>query len=114
MLHSKHASLLNTRFAFSAKASFDYQKKLSDGRDIQGKARWFAVERQLTFGPGYRMQPIPTALLQRWYSLVREKRTSRQDFLKSLVKVFDLPISLHSTQVREGLCKLEFRSSRRG
>jgi hypothetical protein len=53
------------------------------------------------------MQPIPTALLQRWYSLVREKRSSRQDFLKSLVKVFDLPISLHSSQVRGGLRKFD-------
>lgn len=34
------------------------------------------------------MQPHPVALLQRWYSLVRDKRVSRQEFLKSLVKVF--------------------------
>jgi len=34
------------------------------------------------------MQPGPIALLQRWYSLVREKRPTRQDFLKALVKVF--------------------------
>lgn len=36
------------------------------------------------------MQPTPVALLQHWYSLVREKRPSRQDFLKALVKVFDV------------------------
>jgi len=35
------------------------------------------------------MQPNPVALLQRWYSLVREKRPARQDFLKALTKVFE-------------------------
>jgi cohesin loading factor subunit SCC2 len=82
ILHSKHTSLLNTRYIISAKASFDYQKKLCIG-PVQG----------------YRMQPIPTALLQRWYSLVREKRASRQDFLKALVKVFDVNSALKSSQV---------------
>jgi cohesin loading factor subunit SCC2 len=81
ILHSKHTSLLNTRYIVSAKASFDYQKKLCAG-PVQG----------------YRMQPIPTALLQRWYSLVREKRASRQDFLKALVKVFDVNSALKSSQ----------------
>jgi cohesin loading factor subunit SCC2 len=82
ILHSKHTSLLNTRYIVSARASFDYQKKLCAG-PVQG----------------YRMQPIPTALLQRWYSLVREKRASRQDFLKALVKVFDVNSDLKSSQV---------------
>ncbi|KII90510.1 hypothetical protein PLICRDRAFT_697054 [Plicaturopsis crispa FD-325 SS-3] len=82
VLHSKHASLLNARYTISAKASFDYQKTLSAGQPVQG----------------YRMQPTPTALMQRWYSLVREKRPSRQDFLKSLVKVFDVQTRLKSTQ----------------
>ncbi|KAH9917952.1 uncharacterized protein B0H18DRAFT_1086944 [Fomitopsis serialis] len=71
ILHGKHTSLLNTRFVVSARASFDYQKKLLPGQ-VQG----------------YRM-PGPIALLCRWYTLVREKRATRQDFLKSLVKVFD-------------------------
>ncbi|RDB15317.1 Protein rad9 [Hypsizygus marmoreus] len=71
VLHNKHASLLNTRYTVSARASFDYQKKI-----VSGPVK------------GFRMQPMPVALLQRWYSLVREKRASRQDFLKALVKVF--------------------------
>lgn len=71
ILHGKHSSLLNTRYTVSARMSFDYQRKVSFG----------AVQ-------GFRMQPGPTALLQRWYSLVREKRPTRQDFLKALVKIF--------------------------
>ena len=39
--------------------------------------------------------PNPTALLHRWYSLVRDKRATRQDFLRALVKVFD--VELHKT-----------------
>ncbi|KAJ3806212.1 hypothetical protein F5876DRAFT_80926 [Lentinula aff. lateritia] len=71
ILHNKHASLLNSRFTLSAWKSFKYQQRISPG----------GVH-------GYRMQPFPVAVLQRWYSLVREKRVQRQDFLKALVKVF--------------------------
>lgn len=39
------------------------------------------------------MTPNPTALLHRWYSLVRDKRATRQDFLRSLVKVFDVEMT---------------------
>ncbi|KAI6042629.1 sister chromatid cohesion C-terminus-domain-containing protein [Pisolithus marmoratus] len=81
ILYSKHMSLLNARFIVSAKQSFEYQKTISPN-NVQG----------------YRMQPEPTAHLQRWYSLVREKRTPRQDFLKALVKSFDIPPTLKSTQ----------------
>jgi hypothetical protein len=35
ILHSKHMSLLNTRYALSAKASFEYQKTLGAG-PVQG------------------------------------------------------------------------------
>ncbi|KAF9220470.1 hypothetical protein BS17DRAFT_739205 [Gyrodon lividus] len=81
ILYNKHMTLLNARFIVSARQSFDYQKVISPN----------AVQ-------GYRMQPEPTALLQRWYSLVREKRASRQDFLKALVKTFDVPTALKSSQ----------------
>jgi len=43
------------------------------------------------------LQPTPIALLQRWYSHVREKRQTRQDFLKSLVKVFQENSSYESS-----------------
>lgn len=81
ILHTKHASLLNARYVISARASFDYQKKLTPGH-VQG----------------FRLHPSPTALLQRWYSLVREKRATKLDFLKALTKVFDVPASLQCTQ----------------
>ncbi|KAI9064653.1 hypothetical protein FKP32DRAFT_1625471 [Trametes sanguinea] len=79
ILHSKHTSLLNARFVNSARTSFDYQKRVSPG----------AVK-------GYRMAPGPTAMLQRWYSLAREKRATRQDFLRALVKVFDVELGKSS------------------
>ncbi|KAJ7175276.1 sister chromatid cohesion C-terminus-domain-containing protein, partial [Mycena filopes] len=82
ILHQKHVSLLNTRYIQSARASFDYQRKVTPNQ-VQG----------------FRMQPNPVALLQRWYSLVREKRATRQDFLKSLVKVFHLTRQDEATQV---------------
>ncbi|KAI0823297.1 hypothetical protein BC628DRAFT_1504458 [Trametes gibbosa] len=79
ILHSKHTSLLNSRFVNSARASFDYQKRVTPG----------AIK-------GYRMSPGPSALLQRWYSLAREKRATRQDFLRALVKVFDVELGKSS------------------
>lgn len=33
---------------------------------------------------------MPTALLGRWYALVREKRATRQEFLRAVLKVFEL------------------------
>ncbi|PCH40319.1 hypothetical protein WOLCODRAFT_67627 [Wolfiporia cocos MD-104 SS10] len=81
VLHSKHTSLLNARYVVSARASFDYQRLLLPGQ-VQG----------------YRMIPGPTALLQRWYALVREKRATRQDFVKALVKVFDIEQNAKTSQ----------------
>ncbi|EIW81234.1 hypothetical protein CONPUDRAFT_165445 [Coniophora puteana RWD-64-598 SS2] len=81
VLHSKHMSLLNARYIVSARRSFDYQKKIVTG-----------------VPHGYRSQPDPVALLQRWYSLVREKRNTRQDLLRALLKVFDISGSLKSSQ----------------
>ncbi|EDR13190.1 uncharacterized protein LACBIDRAFT_292430 [Laccaria bicolor S238N-H82] len=81
ILHNKHASLLNTRYTVSARTSFDYQKKISSG----------VIH-------GFRVQGTSVALLQRWYSLVREKRPTRQDFLKSLVKVFQENPTYQSSQ----------------
>lgn len=39
---------------------------------------------------GYRIFSGPAALLGRWYALVREKRGTRQEFLRSVLKVFEL------------------------
>ncbi len=55
------------------------------------------------------MKPTPTALMQRWYSLVREKRAPRQDFLKSLVRVFDIDISSSSQVSRSLSCNYKAR-----
>ncbi|KAF8552743.1 hypothetical protein OG21DRAFT_1477602 [Imleria badia] len=88
ILYNKHMSLLNARFIVSARQSFDYQRVISPN-NVQG----------------YRMQPEPTALLQRWYSLVREKRAPRQDFLKALVKAFDIPTALKSSQDDVDFCR---------
>ncbi|KAG8907886.1 Sister chromatid cohesion protein 2 [Tulasnella sp. 403] len=72
ILYNKHASLVNSRFLECARKSFDYQSQIR--KDVV---------------QGYRLDPVPTALLHRWYSLVREKRNTRQDFLKGVLKTFD-------------------------
>jgi cohesin loading factor subunit SCC2 len=85
VLHSKHASLLNSRYIISARASFSYQAKLAQGRGGSGAV---VVE-------GVRGG---TALLHRWFALVREKRGPKLEFLKALVRAFDVGTSLAATQ----------------
>ncbi|KAH7885125.1 sister chromatid cohesion C-terminus-domain-containing protein [Phlebopus sp. FC_14] len=101
ILYGKHTTLLNSRFLVSARKSFEYQKAITPGNIL-----------------GYHMQPEPAALLQRWYTLVREKRTARQDFLKALVKSFDVSPVLTSSQddvefsryMAENLATLEYKT----
>ncbi|KAJ7726997.1 hypothetical protein DFH07DRAFT_1066592 [Mycena maculata] len=54
----------------AAWASFDYQRRINTDGNVQGLL----------------LQPTPIALLQRWYSLIREKRPMYQDFLKPLLR----------------------------
>jgi len=99
ILQGKHSSLLNTRYTISARKSFDYQKKVATG-PVQGELTIKKALLSLTvLSIGFRLQPIPVALLQRWYSHVREKRPTRQDFLKALVKIFQESESFESSQV---------------
>ncbi|KAI0265712.1 hypothetical protein BC834DRAFT_970070 [Gloeopeniophorella convolvens] len=77
VLHSKHASLLNARYLVSARASFDYQVRLAQGDP--------GAVRGVRDGAG-----AGGALLARWYALVREKRAPRVDFLRALVRAFDV------------------------
>ncbi|KZW01563.1 hypothetical protein EXIGLDRAFT_738517 [Exidia glandulosa HHB12029] len=102
VMHSKHASLVNMRYVECARKSFDYQVQICDGPVS-----------------GLRTLPAPIALFHRWYSLMREKRTSRQDFLKAIVRVFDLDVSsAASTQddidfaryVAENMATLDYKT----
>ncbi|KAH9175682.1 hypothetical protein EDB89DRAFT_2135583 [Lactarius sanguifluus] len=83
VLHSKHASLLNSRYIVSARASFSYQIKLAQGcggsNSVQGARSG-------------------TALLHRWFALAREKRGPKLDFLKALVRAFDVGTALSTVQ----------------
>lgn len=58
---------------------------------------------------GYRADSNPIALLQRWFSLVREKRLQRQEFLKSLVKVFQENSDYQSSQVSRFIPAAEYK-----
>ncbi|KAI9448916.1 sister chromatid cohesion C-terminus-domain-containing protein [Russula earlei] len=83
VLHSKHASLLNSRYIISARASFSYQTRLAQGRG--GSSAVAGVRGG-------------TALLHRWFALVREKRGPKLEFLKALVRSFDVSTSLAAVQ----------------
>ncbi|KAH7103288.1 hypothetical protein BKA62DRAFT_696412 [Auriculariales sp. MPI-PUGE-AT-0066] len=104
VLHSKHASLVNVRYIECTRMSFSYQENVREGNPVQG----------------YRAAPVPTALLHPWYSLIREKRATRQEFLKSLVRAFDVDVTaLSSTQndinfaryMAENLALLDYKTN---
>lgn len=68
-LNTKHSTLINTRIGESIQAAFRYQVRAQAAEAVRGS----------------RGDP-PVALLSRWYSLMREKRQGRLDFLKAFVR----------------------------
>lgn len=68
--------MLNAGFVQACKKSFEYQLKL------------LGTEEDAVCGS--RRGIVPTALLGRWYSLVREKRQSRQEFFRAILRVFEM------------------------
>jgi Sister chromatid cohesion C-terminus len=57
--------------------------KYEVGRVHKGAHGW--IQRSVA---GYQSEPDVRSLLQPWYSLVREKRQTRQEFIKAMVKSF--------------------------
>ncbi|KAG8814407.1 Sister chromatid cohesion protein 2 [Serendipita sp. 401] len=74
ILHSKHASLIHSRYLECAQVAFRYQEKIRGDEPVCG----------------YRCTTICTAVLHRWYSLVKEKRQTRMDFIRTITKCFDV------------------------
>ena len=100
ILHHKHGSIINTRFSETARVAFDYQSKTAEGG---GKAvRGF---RQTIVNTS--VEPVPVACLHLWYGLIREKRPLKRDFLKILVRAFDVDaadLSTRATITRVSTC----------
>nr|CDI55652.1 related to proline-rich protein required for meiotic chromosome condensation and synapsis [Melanopsichium pennsylvanicum 4] len=73
-LASKHASLVQARFLDTARSAFKFQLQLSTMQALRG----------------FRVDNMPTAVLGAWYSLLRDRRATRLDFLKQIVKALDV------------------------
>ncbi|KAK0533447.1 Sister chromatid cohesion protein 2 [Tilletia horrida] len=73
-LAMKHGSILAARYLDHARVAFSFQLSIKGADQLRG----------------LRMEERPTAALQQWYSLVAEKRQTKLDFLKALVKAFDI------------------------
>ncbi|WFD34108.1 Sister chromatid cohesion protein 2 [Malassezia cuniculi] len=96
-LVSRHAVLLATRFGDGIRKSYEFQ-------------------RYLGANPlGYTHDPRPSARLADWYALVREKRHTRTEFLRALVRILDGGEPCSEDYVRlafyaaENLATLEYR-----
>ena len=74
-LSSKHQSILAVRYLDHARAAFEFR---------QARNGDYATLR------GYRDPDDPRSLLQQWYTLIRDRRQPRLDFLKGMIKAFDI------------------------
>lgn len=84
LLHEKHSGLINTRLAESIDTVIKYQKRVLGDRAIMG----------------HTTEPL-SALLSRWYSLMREKRQWRNEFLKAFMRGLHVePTASDYSQVR--------------
>ncbi|CAD6941688.1 unnamed protein product [Tilletia caries] len=72
-LAQKHGSILAARYPEHARVAFNFQLSIKSADQLRGS----------------RMEDRPTAALHQWYSLVSEKRQTKLDFLKSMIKAFD-------------------------
>ncbi|KAF8333610.1 uncharacterized protein EI90DRAFT_2994571 [Cantharellus anzutake] len=91
VLYDKHATMINTRFMDCAKKTFEYQTRLLGSKLSEADST-----ESVDYLHGLRADPVPTALFRPWYTLVREKRTTRVEWLKSLVKSIDVDIEIGS------------------
>ncbi|WFC99152.1 Sister chromatid cohesion protein 2 [Malassezia yamatoensis] len=74
-LATKHMSMLATQTKNPIYVSFQFQKKRCKPHRPKG----------------YRVEDEPMALLEDWYSLLREQRNGRHAFLRTLVRMMDIP-----------------------
>ncbi|CED83634.1 Sister chromatid cohesion protein SCC2/Nipped-B [Phaffia rhodozyma] len=83
ILHHKHGSIINSRFFETARVCYDYQVK-----SAHGVVRGFRLTIQTSS-----VEPTPLALLRHWYGLLRDKRLLRKDFLRFLLRPFEVDLS---------------------
>jgi cohesin loading factor subunit SCC2 len=121
-LASKHASILAARYLDFTRASFDFQRVVCTG-PVRGEHREVETcEAHADSLSGYRTAATsgaPTALLRHWYTLVRDKRNTRLDFLKAITRGLDVNTAsgkcteLHVTFARyiaDNLAVLEYKT----
>lgn len=88
-LAMKHASILATRYTELIKSTFEYQLGLC--RDNLQMMRGYRIDS----ATGY-----PNALLHPWYSLLRDRRQTRLNFVKAMVKLLDIDTSSNQCSER--------------
>jgi len=104
-LNEKHASLIHSRNVDCVKKAYAFQKQLGCENPIVGMLlfenhatfrndiSFFLLNSFFTIGYAVRNdEGHPEALLNPMYSLLKEKRQRRNDFLISIVRTFDFDL----------------------
>lgn len=107
-LWSKHGTLLAPLGTRHVQATFEFQAKLH--KDQPQNLRGYRMDAALS---------MPTALLHPWYSLLRDKRQTRLDFVRGACKLLDIDTSssecseetvLLSRYVADNLATLDYKT----
>ncbi|CAH1765510.1 15208_t:CDS:10, partial [Entrophospora sp. SA101] len=97
-LNEKHASLIHSRSVECVKKAYVFQKQLNGNKSFVGENPTSYAFRS---NEGH-----PEALINPMYSLLKEKRQRRNDFLISIVKTFDFDLkNSDESKVDVGFCK---------
>ncbi|KAK9727558.1 Sister chromatid cohesion protein 2 [Basidiobolus ranarum] len=92
-LNEKYPSFIHSRNVDAVRTAYDYQKQITKDKPIIG----YDI---------VKIDSKPEALLNSMYTLVKEKRQRRHDFLKSLIKSFDFDLERTTdSAVDPGFCK---------
>ncbi|ORY01377.1 hypothetical protein K493DRAFT_405563 [Basidiobolus meristosporus CBS 931.73] len=92
-LNEKYPSFIHSRNVDAVRTAYDYQRQITKDKPILG----YAI---------VKLDTKPEALLNSMYTLVKEKRQRRHDFLKSLIKTFDFDLERTAeSAVDLGFCK---------
>lgn len=94
-LHNSFTSVIMDGMAATVRKVFDFQARLKGFERLSGTFALPALQATLISrrGIGYSGDP-PSALLNRWYSFMRDKRAWRNDFLRILTREYHVEAGL--------------------
>ncbi|SAM09423.1 hypothetical protein [Absidia glauca] len=115
-IHNKFGNILYSQMDANVKSAYSYQKLLCGGKNVKGKST-YTMDRSIThhfclsWGAGYGKRggdSIQDALLGVTYSLLKEKKNARTDFLLNLVNPFQIDLKHAQTMPDDDFVEMDY------